>query len=273
MKNLVARELPADVTARLPVQRCGNGLVEFDCDIVAEEVPVALEYNGISHVVMMASPHNLEDFALGYSLTEGIVESISEISELETAKTPDGIVISIRILGGCFARLKQTRRTMAGRTGCGLCGIETLHQVRRSSAPVGSMEPMSISSFQAGLSNLRDFQPMHVTTGATHAAAWILRNGDIACVREDVGRHNALDKLVGALALEGGQFATGAVLLTSRASYEMVQKSALVGIGIIAAISAPTALAVRLAHELNVTLVGFVRPGKQVVYANGYRLI
>jgi FdhD protein len=262
----------SDSIARVPVQRWEADSLENGFDVVAEEVPVALEYNGISHTVMLASPKDLEDFALGYSLTEGIADSIRDVTEFDIAATEKGIRVSMQIAGRCFARLKAMRRSMTGRTGCGLCGVENLRQVRRNLDPVRSIEPMDVASFQIALNHLGAFQSLHTMTGATHAAGWILASGDIVCAREDVGRHNALDKLIGALACEGRNFATGAVLMTSRASYEIVQKAASVGIGIIAAISAPTALAVRLAEALNVTLIGFLRPNRHVCYANGERI-
>lgn len=242
-------------------------------DDVAEEVPVALEYNGISHAVMLASPCNLEDFALGFSLSEGILTDRSELFDCEVSATDDGIQVQMRIAAQRFVALKDKRRNLTGRTGCGLCGAETLQQAIRRPPPVAGSAMFSASSIHAGMEAMQAQQRMQQHTGATHAAAWLGSDGKIALVREDIGRHNALDKLIGALAKERLDFSSGAALITSRASYEMVQKAATVGIGFLVAISAPTSLAVQLAEEANVTLVGFVRRQSHVVYAQPDRLM
>ena len=258
--------------SRVAVERWRDGAHESCLDSVAAEVPVALEYNGLSHTVMLASPADLEDFALGFSLTEGIVDSPGDILGCEIAETGEGIRIGMRISGECFSRLDDRRRNLAGRTGCGLCGVENLRQVRRDLPAVRASATMTIAALRRGLEGLPAFQTLQRLTGAAHAAAWISGEGAIVCAREDVGRHNALDKLIGALARQGGDFGAGAALITSRASYEMVQKAAAAGIGIVAAVSAPTSFAVRLAEELNVTLLGFLRPNGQVLYTHGFRL-
>jgi len=242
-------------------------------DEVAAEVPVALEYNGISHVVMLASPHDLEDFALGFSLTEEVLSEPAEIYECEVVPTEDGILVRMRISAERFAGLKDMRRNLTGRTGCGLCGVETLKQAIRRPPPVKSDALFSASTLNSGMRIMQSLQLMQRHSGATHAAAWLTPDGTVDMVREDVGRHNALDKLIGALAREGRDLSRGAALITSRASYEMVQKAATVGIGFVAAISAPTSLAVRMALETNLTLVGFVREQRHVVYAGKQRLI
>ena len=242
-------------------------------DDVAEEVPVALEYNGISHAVMLASPHDLEDFALGFSLSEGILKDASELFDCDVSATADGIQVQMRIAAQRFAALKGQRRNLTGRTGCGLCGAETLQQAIRHPAPVASSALFSAAAIHAGMAAMQAQQRMQQQTGATHAAAWLDADGSIALVREDIGRHNALDKLIGALARDGRDLSCGAALITSRASYEMVQKAATLGIGFLAAISAPTSLAVQLAEAANVTLVGFVRPHSHVVYAGAQRLV
>lgn len=242
-------------------------------DDVAEEVPVALEYNGISHAVMLASPYHLEDFALGFSLSEGILSDRSELYDCEVSATDDGIQVQMRIAAQRFSALKGRRRNLTGRTGCGLCGAETLQQAIRRPSPVTSSAIFSASSLYAGMAAMQAQQRMQQHTGATHAAAWLGADGKIDLVREDIGRHNALDKLIGALAAESRDFSSGAALITSRASYEMVQKAATLGIGFLAAISAPTSLAVQLAEETNLTLVGFVRHQSHVVYAQSHRLM
>lgn len=258
---------------RVPVEKWDASRRTICEDEVAEEIPVALEYNGISHAVMMASPYDLEDFALGFSLSEGILHDRSELYECEIVPGCDGIQVQMRIASERFAALKDKRRNMTGRTGCGLCGAETLEQaIRRPQATVGAAM-FSASQIHAGMRSMKAMQRLQRHTGATHAAAWMKVDGSVDLVREDVGRHNALDKLIGAMAEKQIDFTKGAVLITSRASYEMVQKSATMGISFLAAISAPTSLAIRLAEEANVTLVGFVRDQSHVVYAQSHRLI
>lgn len=255
------------------VERWSDAQRQLCSDDVAEEVPVALEYNGVSHAVMLASPHDLEDFALGFSLSEGILADRSDLYDCELEETENGIQVRMRIAAQRFALLKDQRRSMTGRTGCGLCGAETLKQAIRRPPPVRSTAGFAASAIHAGMAAMQQQQRMQQRTGATHAAAWLDAGGHIALVREDVGRHNALDKLIGAMARERMDFSTGAMLITSRASYEMVQKAATLGVGVLAAISAPTSLAVRLADEAGVTLVGFVRPHSHVVYAQPQRLL
>jgi FdhD protein len=274
-------EAPADEDAEtmhrtslsVEVEKVRGHLNEFCSDNVAEETPVALEYNGISHAVMMASPSDLEDFALGFSLSEGILRDRSELYECELVDGVDGIQVQLRIATERFVKLKEQRRNLTGRTGCGLCGAETLQQAIRHPAPVAGAGRFTAGVLHVGFDAMLQRQILQQQTGATHAAAWLDADGRIALVREDVGRHNALDKLIGALCAAGSDFSAGAALITSRASYEMVQKAATVGIGFVAAISAPTALAIRLAQQTGVTLVGFVRKDSHVVYANGHRLV
>ena len=249
------------------VQRFAGGAVERSQDLVAEEVPVALEFNGISSVVMMMTPEYLEDFAYGYSLTEGVVDSTVDILGCDVESGSDGVRIAVTISSRCFARFKQHRRAMAGRTGCGICGVENLHQVRRFLPPVEKCMPFDRALLSSVLERLESDQVLFNKTGATHAACWVDLAGSIECVREDIGRHNAVDKLLGALSRSGVDFSKGALLTTSRASFEIVQKAAAVGVGNLVAISAPTAMAVRLAQELHVSLTGFMRRGSYVVYA------
>jgi FdhD protein len=254
------------------IERWQDGLRTVSEDLVAEEVPVALEYNGIGHVVMLASPADLEDFALGFSLSEGIVDTPEDVLGMEVDTLPTGIRLALHVAGGCFARLRERRRLLAGRTGCGLCGVDSLDQVRRPLPAVSAPATLDAAALQRALGDLASHQPVQRQTGATHAAAWLAGDGSILCAREDVGRHNALDKLIGALARQRADFGSGAALITSRASVEMVQKAATVGIGILAAVSAPTALAVRLAQDLDLTLIGFLRPGGQVAYSHAHRI-
>jgi FdhD protein len=240
-------------------------------DTVAEEVPVAFEYNGISHTVMLATPADLEDFALGFSLTEGIVAKRSEVFDIEIEEAEAGITVQLKIAGGAFVNLKERRRSLAGRTGCGLCGAESLAQVVRDLPPVADGTHLQLAALYEGMRRLPEQQVLQRATGAVHAACRIGSDGSISHVREDIGRHNALDKTLGALAFANAP-AEGALLITSRASFEMVQKSAARGYGILAAASAPTAAAVRLAEKLNLTLVGFLRGNSCAIYTHASRL-
>ncbi|MFJ7567708.1 formate dehydrogenase accessory sulfurtransferase FdhD [Herminiimonas sp. NPDC097707] len=258
---------------RVSVEKWDADRRKFCEDDVAEEVPIALEYNGISHAVMLASPYDLEDFALGFSLSEGILKDKSELYDCEVVPGCEGIQVQMQIATERFVALKGKRRNLTGRTGCGLCGAETLAQAVRHPDPVTGGASFSGEQIHAGMKAMQEKQRLQRHTGATHAAAWMNADGSIDLVREDIGRHNALDKLIGAMANEKRDFANGAALITSRASYEMVQKSATMGIAFLAAISAPTSLAIKLAEEANVTLVGFIRSNSHVVYAQSHRLI
>ncbi|MBB3231515.1 formate dehydrogenase accessory sulfurtransferase FdhD [Halomonas stenophila] len=234
-------------------------------DALAREVPVALVYNGISHAVMMATPEALEDFALGFSLSEGILAHPHECYDLEVREEARGLAVHLEIAGRRLAELKTRRRNLAGRTGCGLCGTEALDQAIRP-IPAVQAPALADATIQRALAGLADHQALQAATGATHGAAWCDGLGRIRLVREDVGRHNALDKLIGALARRGGPDDEGFALVSSRASYEMVHKSASAGIGALVAVSAATALAVEQARAAGLLLVGFARPGRHLVY-------
>ena len=240
-------------------------------DWLAEEVPVALVFNGISHAVMLASPADLEDFALGFGLTEGLLCDAAELHGIDVAQVSGGIELRLEVSSACLWRLKERRRTLAGRTGCGLCGTDSLAQVRRElpRAPEVRLAPQALARAQHGM---RERQAVQQLTGATHAAAWCALDGSVRLVREDIGRHNALDKLVGAMRRAGLDAAAGFACITSRASFEMVQKSALAGIGALAALSAPTAWAVELAQGCGLALAGFVRDEEFVAYSGAERL-
>lgn len=242
-----------------------NGRAVHRQDWVAEEVPIALVLNGISHVVMLASPSDLEDFALGFSLTEGLLDSAAELYGTDIKSSSDGIEVHLEVSSACEWRLKERRRFMAGRTGCGLCGTDSLAQVRRAIPEVQATRTAA-SALAHAQRKLRSYQAAQQLTGATHAAAWSTEDGQIQLAREDVGRHNALDKLVGALNRQKVKAHTGFITITSRASFEMVQKTAAAGVGVLSAVSAPTSLAVRTAQELGVALAGFVRGDDCVVY-------
>ena len=260
-------ECPAPVSATMVSVRGGIDGAPGE-DWVAEEVPVAMVYNGVSHAVMMASPCDLEDFALGFSISEGILEKPEQLFSIEIKPTQDGVEIDMHIAGDCYARLREQRRNMVGRTGCGLCGTESLAHVARAIARVSAQPLPADDAVQAALHSLKHHQPLQLQTGATHGAAWCDSSGRIVQAREDVGRHNALDKLIGARLREGGDkaFDKGFALISSRASFEMVQKSASVGITTLVAVSAPTALAIREARESGMNLIGFARPGRHVIY-------
>lgn len=244
-------------------------------DRVAEEVPVALLYNGAPHVVMMCTPADLEDFARGFSLTEDIVTGADEIESLLVRELadPQGYEIDIRIPAVRAALLTSRQRNLQGRTGCGLCGAQTIASAIRPPRHVPAGSSVSVAAIRRALEGLRKQQPLNAATGATHAAAWATPDGLIVAAREDVGRHNALDKLIGHLVATGQDLARGFVLITSRASYEMVQKAASVGMPMLVAISAPTAYAVRIAEEAGLTLVGFARGDRHVVYACPARIL
>lgn len=249
-----------------------DGAVTHAEETVAEEVPVALVYNGISHAVMLTTPLDLEDFALGFSLSECIVSRSGEVLDLEVVERENGIEVHMQLSAERAHALKEHRRTLAGRTGCGLCGTESLDQLARRFASVESSAVLAPGALPRAQGSLREMQHLFHLTGAVHAAAWCDFNGGIQLVREDVGRHNALDKLIGALATQRKGFDEGFVLMTSRASYEIVQKAAAVGIPVIAAVSAPTGMAVRVAIDSGVTLVGFVRGERHCVYSHPERI-
>ncbi len=256
--------------------RDGQAQSQF-LDTLAQEVPIALVYNGISHVVMLASPADLEDFAYGFSYTEGIISERAQIYGIDAQAIhhPDGLLrgieLHIELAAAQFAALKEQRRNLTGRTGCGLCGAESLKQVFKTPDQSQSPPPQLTSQvINTAIEQLKSQQPLQQITGATHACALVNDQGEVMHVREDVGRHNALDKLIGCMLRQESEFDDvwrhHWVLTTSRASYEMVQKVTMTGGRALVAISAPTALAVDLAQEYDFLLVGFARPGQCVVY-------
>lgn len=249
-----------------------NGEQHSVIDQLAEEVPVALIYNGISHAVMLATPQDLEDFALGFSLSEGIVKDKSELYGIEVRSQANGIELYCDIASECFAQLKDRRRTLAGRTGCGLCGSESLEQAMRYPQELKDKMVFQRDAIQRALQDMPLLQNLQQQTGATHASAWVLADGTVSLLREDVGRHNALDKLIGAIAKSNNNN-NGFIITSSRASYEMVQKTASAGVNMLVAISAPTGLAVRVADQCGLTLVGFAREDNYVVYSRPENLV
>lgn len=254
------------------MERWRRGTLTRERDLIAEEMPVALIYHGVPHVVMLATPADLEDHAVGFTLTEGLVAHPREIRGVEVSYGEEAAEVAITVAWERFSALLDRRRNLTGRTGCGLCGAETLEQAVREVKPVGSGARLSSTELHEAIAQLGRLQPINARTGSVHAAAWVLPGKGIQLVREDVGRHNALDKAIGALVRSGTDPAGGALLLTSRASFEMVQKSAAVGVAFVVAFSAPTALAVRLAERAGITLVAFAREHQHVVYAHPWRL-
>jgi FdhD protein len=271
LPNSASNELPVGAVRR-PAQRHRANVTTQLTDAVAEEIPIAFVYNGRPHAVMMATPADLEDFALGFSLSEAIIATAAECEKVEIVPALAGIELRIAIPQIRAAAIEDRVRELTGRTGCGLCGAQTLDAAVRHPPAVMGDACIDSDALKRALDHLGSNQQINQATGATHAAAWVLPDGRIALLREDVGRHNALDKLIGAMS---GRFdpRTGFVLVTSRASYEMVMKAATVGIGALVAISAPTALAIALAQETNVVLIAFARRDGWSVYTFPQRII
>lgn len=256
----------ADVTA------LRGGVARTQSDWLADEVPVALVFNGVSQAVMLATPADLEDFALGFALTEGLLLSPDELYGTEVVAVDEGIELHLDVASACAWRLGARRRTLAGRTGCGLCGTEQLAQVQRVLPPVPAVRVV-VSALGRAQRELRQHQAVQQLTGAAHAAAWCALDGQVLLVREDIGRHNALDKLIGAMVRARVPADEGFACITSRASFEMVQKAAAAGIGTLAAVSAPTKLAVDTAQRLGLALAGFVRGDDAVAYTHPERFL
>ncbi len=270
--ELLSLELGWPSYQQSTVDRWQNGQHEQRRDYIAEEVPISLVYNGVPHVVMLATPTNLEEFALGFSITEGIIKSPKELLSVRVYNRSNGIEVQLKIPEQRFQCLADKGRNLTGRTGCGLCGASTLKQAIRQPNQVNNSLTLSATELCSALKDIKQYQKLNQLTGAVHAAAWAVPGQGIVETREDVGRHNALDKLIGFLLRTGKDLSAGYVIVTSRASYEMVQKTAWVGITLLAAISAPTGLAIRLANEAGLTLIGFARDGQYVVYTHPKRL-
>ncbi|MBB4575069.1 formate dehydrogenase accessory sulfurtransferase FdhD [Rhizobium lentis] len=260
-------------TAHAPETARRNGLMHSGSRIVPEEVPIAFSYGGSSHAVMMATPADLEDFAVGFSLTEGIIAERAEISGIEVVAGERGIDVQVNLVDDVADRLRARRRSMAGPVGCGLCGIESIEQAVRP-VPDVSTSPLSLShaNIVRAVSLLSEAQPLHRETRAVHGAAFYLPDRGLIAVREDVGRHNALDKLCGAVIRAGENGGSGAVAVTSRLSVEMVQKAAILGSPVLIAISAPTALAIRTAEKAGMTLVALVRGEDFEIFTHPHRI-
>lgn len=252
------------------VTRHKGAIATATSDRVIEEVPVALVFNGISHAVMMVTPRDLQPFAMGFALTEGLVAHAADIFDIEVREHARNFEIDITIATEDFVQLKQQRRSMAGRSGCGVCGIESLDALdlqppRIDAAPLhaaGGVQP----AIAVAVSQLGQHQELMRATGGVHAAAWCDVHGAVLRVCEDVGRHNALDKLIGHLALDGVDMTRGFVFMSSRASYELVRKAARMNIPMLATISAPSTLAIDIAAEAGIKLVSFCRQDGCVEY-------
>lgn len=255
----------------LPVRRWRDGTWQDTDDAIAAEVPVALTYNSIPHVVMMATPRDLEDMGVGFTVSEALAGA-HEIRDVQLDTSSGAHELRLSVSGARLGEMLQRRRNLTGRTGCGVCGAETIEDAIRRPPPVQPGGSTTRERLAQALRLLRDRQPLGRQAGSLHAAAWVSWDGGLGAVREDVGRHNALDKLIGAQLRAGADLGAGYALVTSRASYEMVQKAATVGIRMLVAVSAPTALGVELAQQCGLTLVGFARDTQQVVYANPQRV-
>lgn len=256
------------------VDRYRRGEHEHTNDAITEEVPVAMIYNGVPFAVMMVTPLDLDDFALGFSLSEGLIARQDELQSIEVRPQLEGVEIAMHVSTTTVEDRagQHGERLLPGRSGCGLCGARMLEDAVRHPKAVGRGPVIEAAALERALESLRDAQPVNAETGSVHAAAWVDESGKIAMVREDVGRHNALDKLIGAMVKANVDTEAGFLVVTSRASYEMVTKAASAGITLMAAISAPTALAIHLAESTGLTLVGFARPGSYVVYTHPQRL-
>lgn len=257
---------PAPVVRVAAANRVATG------DRVAVEVPVALAYNCQSHVVMMATPRDLIDFAYGFSIAEGIVAGAAEIRAVEAAPRGEGVHLSITIPEARAKLLRGRARNLEGRTGCGLCGVADIAQALRPLPVVSASPSIGVAAVAAALAALPAQQILNRETGALHAAAFAKPDGSLLCVREDVGRHNALDKVIGAMARCGINPAAGFIVITSRCSMEMVQKTATIGCPVLVAISAPTSLAIALAEQSNLTIAGFARDAGLNLYAHPERI-
>lgn len=257
-----------------PVVRHQAGNSTPATDRIAEEWPVALVFNGISHAVMMTTPRDLEAFAAGFALTEGIVARGSEIQDIEVEFGEDQAAVHLTIVQQAFAGLKDKRRALAGRTGCGVCGIESIELLDLQPERVadhGFLRSLAPDAVRQAVHQLPAQQALMQSTGGVHAAAWCDAQGTVRYLFEDVGRHNALDKLIGHLVLKRESLQQGFVLMSSRASYELVRKAARMDIAMLATISAPSSLAIKIAEQAGVRLVSFCRENGYVEYAPGHQ--
>ena len=239
---------------------------------IVEEIPVVIVYNAIPHVVMMATPADLEDFVLGFSITEELIRSPADVRDVKVIRYGQGIEVQATVDEACETVIASRARRLSGRTGCGICGTDSIDGVMKTLHPVRAGRAVRPAAIEQALAALADKQQLNAVSGAVHAAAWARVDGTVEEVREDVGRHNALDKLIGALLRRSADPETGFILVTSRASFEMVQKAAVFGAPLLAAISGPTGLAVRVAEQSKMTLVGFARGDRLTIYTHPERM-
>ena len=239
---------------------------------VPEETALAISYNGGTYAVMMGTPDNLRDFAVGFSLSEGVVKSAAEIQSFEAVAFDDGIELRMWLASDTAEGISARRRQIAGPTGCGLCGIDSIAEAVKPAAIVGPGRAFAPQQIMAAMASLAPLQKINIETRAVHAAAFWTQARGILCLREDVGRHNALDKLAGALAQAATDASEGIVLLTSRVSVEMVQKTAAIGASLMVSVSAPTALAIRMAEAANITLVAIARADGFEIFTHPHRV-
>ena len=262
----------AEPLLRLRATRWRDGQPTQSAETIAEETPVSIVYNGIPHVVMMATPQDLEDFALGFSITEELIGSPADLEHVQVVRYSQGIEIQAQVSKACEEVIAGRTRRLTGRTGCGICGADSVAMVLKQLHPVEGDITIGTETIRRALDSLTAHQTLNAEAGAVHAAGWAGLDGNVQVVREDVGRHNALDKLIGALLKSGVAPRSGFVVVTSRASFEMVQKTTVLGAPLMAAISGPTGLAVRVAQQAGLTLVGFARSGGHTVYTHPERL-
>lgn len=273
--------VPALHTQAVQLHHAERGVLNQD-RMLANEVPIALVFNGIAHAVMMGTPLDLEDFAIGFALSEGIIDSATDCYGVDVqpvaaaaAGLPagmDGMEVQLEIASRCFARLKDHRRSMSGRTGCGVCGVESFAALDLSFDALPARDwvaRVDLPTVLQAIANLPPRQVLNAQAGAIHAAGWATLDGQVHEVLEDVGRHNALDKLLGRLARTGRLSAPGFVVLSSRGSHELVRKCAKLGVGALATISAPTAMGVRMAELTGLRFWGLCRPPQAMLYAPG----
>jgi FdhD protein len=257
--------------SRRVIRLSGSSRAEETAE-VAEEVPVAFVYNQRPHVVMMATPADLEDFAMGFTLSEEIIARAGDLEGVRVEPYSQGVELRITVPAAAARALEQRGRQLVGQTGCGLCGVQTIADAVRGTRTVSAQWTIAADVLWRAESALAARQSLNQRTGAVHAAAWATPDGHLRVVREDVGRHNALDKVIGALARAGTDPSSGFAVMTSRASYELVQKASVAGIPILATVSRPTGLAIRLAEAAGVTLVSLLRGTSANLYAHPERV-